>query len=299
MKRFLVLVSFFTIWSALYAQEFIEYDYELDIYYSNVSAFIDLDSANEITDASNQDETEIYTNLVLNTFNPNIFLVEAAVHPMPILGLYFRENHEDYYDRSKMQDFNIIKAVTAGFEEPSSLSLFFGRMMIFKNRDEEHVGKNRAYMGYLLTVGDYSIKDNRAHRDRWMNFEFKLKGTREQKNRDLDWSFRVGARIHENKDFVNTVFVGARRSSTDYKKSAWSLVYNSAFSTMMEVSADTFDLAAAEAVVEKKFPLSWTDKMAFGLGIGYLYNSGSKYRGALKEEGIDNHQLIFRPNLEF
>ncbi len=51
-------------------------------------------------------------------------------------------------------------------------------------------------------------------------------------------------------------------------------------------------------MLEKKWPLSGSEKLSFGLGIGYLYNSGEKYSGSLKEEGIDNHQLILRPNFK-
>ncbi|MBU0721386.1 hypothetical protein KJ877_08590 [bacterium] len=286
-------------WNSLFAQDIIEYDYELDAYYSNVSAFLDLERDKELTDASNYSETRIYTDLLLNSFSPNIFLVEAAVHPMPIAGLYFRQNNEDMYEKSKIQNLNLVKAITAGFPEPYSLSFFVGRMMVFKNKDSEYIGKNRAYMGYLVTVGDYSIKDNQAHRDRWANFEIKLKGTREKADRDLDWSFRVGSRIHENRNFVNSIYIGARRSSIDYNKGVWSFLYNSAFSSMLAVSSDTFELSEADIMIEKKWPLQWTKKMSFGLGLGYIYNSGAKYRGELKEEGIDTHQLVFRPNLKF
>ncbi|WP_294965348.1 hypothetical protein [Sulfurimonas sp.] len=188
------------------ADDLIEYDYEIDAYYSN------------------------------------IFLLEASVHPMGIGGLYFRQNHEKMYDRSKIEDFNLIKAATTGFEEPYSLSFFIGRMMIFKNNKDDYIGKNRAYIGYLVTVGDYSIKDNFAHHDKWYNLEFKLKGTRDKEDRDLDWSFRIGSRIHQNTDFVKNIYIGARRSSIDYKKSAWSVLYNSAFSTMLAVSTRTYEL---------------------------------------------------------
>ncbi|MBU1659628.1 hypothetical protein KKG72_11365 [bacterium] len=299
MKSFIVVFLLVGMWNSLYAQHLIEYDYELDAYYTNVSAFIDLDTEHEVTDASSYSEAKIYTDLVLNSLSPNILLIEAAVHPMPIAGLYFRQNHEEQYDKAKLQNFNLVKAVTAGFEEPYSLSVFVGRMMIFKNNESDRIGKNRAYMGYLVSVGDYSIKDNMAHIDRWMNFEFKLKGTKESQEKDLDWSFRIGSRIHENKDFTNSFYIGARRSSIDYKKGVWSFIYNSAFSSMFAVSADTFDLTEAEIIVEKKWPLSWSEKVSFGLGLGYLYNSGAKYSGALKEEGIDNHQLIFRPNFKW
>jgi len=299
MKNFIRVLLFLSICNNLFADDLIEYDYEVDAYYSNVSAFIDLDRDNNITDATNYTETQIYTDLILNTFNPNIFLLEASVHPMSIGGLYFRQNHEDMYERSKIEDFNLIKAVTAGFEEPYSLSFFVGRMMVFKNKKDNHIGKNRAYIGYLVTIGDYSIKDNLAHYDKWYNFEFKLKGTRDKQDKDLDWSFRVGTRIHQNTDFQNSIYIGVRRSSIDYKKSVWSFVNNSAFSVMVAVNAKSFHLSETELVLEKKWPLSWSEKLSFGLGIGYLYNSGDKYNGVLKEEGIDNHQLILRPNFKW
>lgn len=301
MKIFINFYLLFFINNYLYAQHPIEYDYELDAYYSNVSAYIDLDSDNEITDATEYSEAKIYTDLVLNSLRPNIFLVEAAIHPMPIFGLYFRDSHEDMYDKSNVENLNLVKAITAGFEEPYSLSFFVGRMMIFKNRDQnsERVGKNRAFIGYLMSIGGVSIKDNLAHKDRWINLEFKLKGTRERKNRDLDWSFRVGTMLHTNKDFVNSIYIGARRSSIDYKMGVWSLTHNSAFSAMIAVSTSTYRLTEAELIVEKKWPIKWSDKMSFGLGLGYLYNSGEKYAGVLKDEGIDNHQLIFRPNLKW
>ncbi len=299
MKFFELFLLLLCLNTYLYAELLIEYDYELDAYYSNISAFVDLDRENEITDATEYSEAKIYTDLVLNSLSPNIFLVEAAVHPMPIFGLYFRDAHQDMYNKSNVENFNMVKAITAGFEEPYSVSFFVGRMMIFKNKDSKRVGKNRAFIGYLMSLGTSSIKDNLAHKDRWINLEFKLKGTREKKSRDLDWSFRIGTMLHSNKDFVNSIYIGARRSSIDYKKGVWSLVYNSAFSSMLAVSSRTYKLTEAELIIEKKWPLKWSDKMSFGLGLGYLYNSGEKYAGLLRDEGIDNHQLIFRPNLKW
>jgi hypothetical protein len=226
-------------------------------------------------------------------------LFEASVHPVSIAGLYFRQNHEDIYDEARIEEMNVVKVLTAGYEEPYSLSFFIGRMMVFKNAKNNRVGKNRAYMGYLLTLGDYTIKDNQAHYDKWVNVEFKLKGTREKENSDLDWSFRVGAKIHDNPNFADTIFIGARRSSINYNRGVWSLSYNNAFSTLLAVSADTFELTDAEIILEKKWPIKSSRKISFGLGLGYLYNSGQKYRGELSDEGINNHQLIFRPNLKF
>jgi len=286
--------------TAIYAQGLVEFDYELDAYYSNVSAFIDLNKDEEIPDASDKSELEIYKDLLFHTLHPNIFLVEAAIYPMSIGGLYFRKRNEDLYERAKLQESNIVKLLSAGFNTPYSCSFFFGRMLVFKNKKTtENIGNNRAYIGYLSSYGDTTIKDNRAYFDKWFEFEFKLKGTRKQEDRDLDWSFRVGSRFHENNNFVNSVYVGARRRSIDYKKSSYSFIYNSAFNATLSLSAETLSMIGAAFTVEKIIPLPFAFKSSFGLEVGYIYNSGDKYRGILKEEGVDNHQFVFRPNIKF
>jgi len=303
MKKLFTLLSLIFILNAnAYAEELVEYDYELDAYYSNISAFIDLDKDNDLRDASDESEVQIYSDLMAKSLTPNIFLIEAAIHPMSIFGLYFRKNNEDLYAKAKLQDFSLVKSLTAGFEEPYALSFFVGRMVVFKNAEsfeDNRVGKNRAYIGYLVSVGDYTIKDNLVYYNRWVNLEYKLKGTREQKERDLDWSFRVGYKANTHEGFVDTIYVGARRSSIDYKKSSWLLLYNSAFNVMLESSAKRFYLTSAELTIEKKFPLSWINKAAFGIEIGYLYTSNEKYTGGLQDDGVDNHRLILRPNLKF
>ena len=295
--KYIVLVLFIV--TFLKAEHLVEYDYELDAYYSNVSAFIDLDRENNITDASDKSESDIYKNLVLHTLNPNVFLLEFAIHPMALGGLYFRNQNEELYDKSKVKGLNLVKALTSGYEEPYSVSFFVGRMMVFKRKNGEHIGKNRAYIGYLVTLGKYSIKDNLAYMDEWCEVEFKLKGTREKLEKDLDWSFRVGGRFHSNRDFTNTLYIGARRSSIDYKKSVWSFIYNSAFNVSLSVDAKTFRMSGAEFMVEKKWPLSWGKKTSFGLGLGYLYYGNNKYSGQLKEDGVENHQLLIRPNFKW
>ena len=317
MKIFFSLLIMFSIWDSLYAKAVLEiesdiesvcetvapepvidFDYELDAYYTNTSIFIDLDSNRECTNATYMEETKVYKTLFLNTFSPNIFLVEAAIHPMGLGGLYFREYHNNIYERTDVQDFNMIKALTAGFDEPYSFSFFLGRMMVFNRENGERLGKNRAYMGYLISVGGHSIKDNIAYDDKWVDFEIKLKGTRELEHRDLDWSFYVGTKIHDNKDFVNTVFVGARRSSTDFNMSPWSFVRNTAYSSKLSFSSDKLELTEVEFMIEKKWPLG-SGKWSANFGLGYMYNGGNKYSGELKEEGIDKHQLLLRPNITF
>lgn len=275
------------------ANDFIAFDYELDAYYSNISAFIDLDKNKTIEDGGHLSEKEIYTNLLYHSLHPNIFLVEISLNPMPILGVYFKKHYE------KLDTLDLVKALTAGFEEPYALSFFIGRMMVFQTNNETHIGKNRAYIGVLVSVGDKSIKDNLLYNNRWYEVELKLKGTREQEYRDLDWSFRLGSRIHQNHDFVDSLYIGMRRSSIDYKKSINSLLYNSAYSVLVEFDKKTMQPIKSEFLLEKKFPISSRYKMVFGIEVGYLYTSSHRYRGVLQNIGVDNHQVVLRPNIKF
>ncbi len=283
-----------------FAKDGVEFDYELDMYYSNVSAFVNLDKDKNITDGTNWSEKEIYTHLLKNSFHPNIFLTELAFHPMSWGGVWYRKHYPQRYTKASIDNFNIVKALTAGWEEPYSISFFVGRMLVFKQKHAHHIGNNRAYMGLLLSIGDQTIKDNKAYDDTWLNVEYKLKGTRELERKDLDWSFRIGYRYHNNKNFANTLYVGARRSSIDFYKSIWSILYNSAFSTLLEVDDKRFSLTKAEMVLEKKWPLrSWGQNIALGLGVGYLYYGKHRYSDALQNEGYNAHQLIFQPNLKW
>ncbi len=274
----------------------VSFDYELDAYYSNVSAFLSLNPDRNITDATGFSETQIYSHLLKKSLSPNIFLIEASFHPMAWGGVWYRKHYPQKYTKTSINDFNIVKALSAGWEEPYSLSFFIGRMLLFRKKESSHIGKNRAYMGVLLSIGDKSIKDNLSYTDHWYNIEYKLKGTRDLLKKDLDWSFRTGYRHHTKKEFVNTLYIGARRSSIDYDKPLCSLRYNSAFDVMIECDDIYFNLTKAQLLLEKKWPLKRYNT-TFGMGIGYLYYSGSRYRGDLKEEGVDKHQLILRPNL--
>jgi hypothetical protein len=295
MKLLFLLITLFFL---LHAEKNIDFDYEADIYYSNASLFWKFPDEN-ITDASEYSEVELYTDLAKKIFSSNIFLVEIAAHPMPIAGLIYRNSNEEPYTKDKIQNFNPVKTLTAGFEEPYSISFFVGRMMVFAKERKGHIGKNRAYMGYLLTFGDYSIKDNRAYYNRWSNFEVKLKGTRELEKDNLDWSFRVGARFNENRDFTDSYYFGLRRNRIDFEQSFLSWFYNSAFEIMTSFSANNLELMENQIMLEKIWPASSKKHIAFGLGIGYLYTSGAKYNGLLADQGIDNHQIIIRPNIKF
>ena len=296
--KYLLLFTVCYSWPLQAATE-TEYDYELDLYYSNVSLYIDIDSEKNITDASDFSEKEIYTQLLANAFIPNIILLEASLSPMPIGGLYFRKENESLYEKATVSDFNLVKSLTAGFDEPYALSLFLGRMMVFNRAKQGHLGANRAFIGTLLSASGHSIKDNKVYKDSSLVIEFKLKGTRNYDQHKLDWSFRVGSKLHSNHDFTNLLYLGLRRSRIDFNKSIFSLFYNTAYSLYFSVSADTLHLTETELTIEKKWPSTFFYKTVYGLELGYLYNGDEKYKGTLRSDGTNNHVFVIRPSISF
>lgn len=59
MRKFLLLFTIFTMWSDLFAEDLVEFDYEADAYHSKLIAFVDLDRDNNVTDALDYAESEI------------------------------------------------------------------------------------------------------------------------------------------------------------------------------------------------------------------------------------------------
>ena len=106
-------------------------EYELDAYYSNIGLYINL-TDEPIPDAGEKEEFEIYRDLLYSSYIPRFIVLEAAVFPMPNLGVYLKDDANDFYKSADIySDLNIVKAVTAGFEEPYAFSVFLGNVMKF------------------------------------------------------------------------------------------------------------------------------------------------------------------------
>ena len=114
------------------------------------------------------------------------------------LGVYTKKYHRKTYDDAYVTDeFNYIKAMTAGFEEPYALSFFMGDVVTFTNPKGERESKNKGYLGYLLSLGDKHIKDNEIIDEEWYELEIKVKGDRDFDTHKLGYSFRLGIKMHE------------------------------------------------------------------------------------------------------
>lgn len=272
---------------------------ELDAYYTNAGIYISLTDA-PIPDAGEKPEYEIYSNLLLSSYIPRFLVLEAAVFPMPNLGVYLKDNARSFYDNGDVtHDVNLVKAVTAGFEEPYALSLFLGNVVSFTRQGERHRSGNFGYMGYLVSVSNYNIKDNKLIPDKAVELEWKIKGDRKLPTKDLHWSFRVGGKIHGNPEIKDVVYLSLRRSRLDFVDATDSLFKNSGAEYTIDLDSKTFKPLRHYFVVDKKWPLK-DEKMGFSFAVGFIWQGAEKYSGSLADKGRKNEfQVVLRPNIEF
>lgn len=276
----------------------IELTTELDAYYSNIGLHIPL-TTTTIPDIGESDELSVYNHLFLNSLTPRFLLLEASVFPMPVLGTFLKKNHRGFYDSAGFgDDVNLIGSITAGFQEPYSLSVFFGDIATFVKQGEVRNGSNKGYMGYLFTVADQHIKNNQLVLDKSLEIEWKLKGEKNFADEKLSWSFRLGSKLHENRDIADVAYIGLRRSNLDFNSSMLSWLKNSSFDFKWDFALSNGNFMRQEYIIGKKMPLK-DYKIALMLDFGLIWQNFRSYTGNLREMQRNSYTIAFRPNLQF
>ncbi len=281
------------------------YEVELDPYYSAVGMYNSL-TGKPIPHLEVKNELEIYRELITKFYQPRTLILEASLNPLPYAGTLLKKNARSFYDDMQWgSNFNAVQAVTAGFEEPWALSLFLGNVVSFDTINKSFQGKRNGYSGMLLSYGNYHIKDNVLVKDDWLELEGKLKGEQILADRSLRWSFRGGMKFHGNRYIADAFYVGFRRSRTDFKENGtdnfW--LHNSGFEYVSDFSQKKLEPIRHYLVVDKKFPAK-NSRIAFTLGLGFVWTADKKYSGPLSSSAAgtrtpNSFQFILRPNLEF
>lgn len=272
---------------------------ELDPYYSNVGFYFSPQNE-EHPFVDSGDELEIYRDLFARSYAPRDVVLEASIYPMPIAGYLIRERAPDFYEQMQFSDqFNLVKSVTLGFDEPFAVSLFLGSVVRYRDRELPEVGRNMGYIGYLFSAGSKHLKDNMLVDDEWGEFEWKVKGDRDIESIKHSWSFRAGAKWHRNEDITDTWYLGLRRSHLDFNAPVLSWLLNSGFDYQIAFSMDRQQLVEQKLFLDKKLPLrAW--RLALDLKVGFIWKQAAKYSGALASEGPgDEFYLVLRPDIDF
>jgi hypothetical protein len=267
--------------------------FEAGAYYTSVGLYLPL-THDPVPHVGEHGEVDMYWALLPRSPVPRFVVLEASVNPMPCLGLLVRDRDRSFYDRTQLdRNTNLLRAVTAGFEEPWAASLFVGNVVNFDVRDREDV-QGKGYFGIVLSAGNWHIKDNVAIDDPWLESELKLKGDRRSPVKKLSWSFRVGVKLHANPDVVDTAYLGIRRSRVDYVDAPWYLA-NSGVEYRFDAALDGTPLRHF-FLVDKKWPLR---TVAPSIALGVLWDKGKAYAGRLAVDTPERVQILIRPNVEF
>jgi hypothetical protein len=279
-----------------------EFLHEFDAYYSSVAVQIPLTDA-PVPDGGRLPEREVYTQLFRDSLRPRLLMLEASVYPLPAAGAYFKKHQAGMYEDFNIgtlgsNQLNVLDAVTAGFQEPWALSVFTGSSMRFTDPGKAGVGRNRGYMGYLVSYGAKHIRNNLLIDDNWWEIEWKLKGERQFDDEELDWSFRVGLKTHGNSDISDVAYLALRRSNLDYDSPWLSLLSNSGIKLLSEFDQRSGRYLRQELILGRKFPLRrW--HIALELEAGVIYEDPAKYRGALVDPSADTLNFVLRPHIIF
>lgn len=275
---------------------------EFDAYYSSVAVEVPL-SGSALPDGGQLPEREVYTRLLREAFRPRLLLLEASVYPLPILGTWYKRNRREDYDNLRIAtlgdtELNIFEGITAGFQEPWAVSAFLGSGMQFTRAGEAASARNRGYMGYLVSYGNRHIHNNVLIDDNWWELEWKLKGEREFREQELEWSFRLGLKTHGHPDIADVAYLGLRRSDLNYESLWLGFFNNSDLELLTEVDRHSGLVLRQEAIIGRKLPLRrW--RVALALDLGLVYENQRKYTGALTDASADSLTLVFRPHFRF
>jgi len=275
-----------------------EFEYQLDAYYTAIDYYIGL-TDRPIPYYNVESERDLYKKLFLSSPIPRFVVFEASVNPMPLLGVYLKRQASSLYEDAQLSDdLNIIQSVTTGFEEPAAVSIFLGNVIDFNRVKKKSYGEGKGYKGYLISAGNYHIKDNDLIKDNWWEGEWKVKGERKNAKMKLAWSFRLGIKNHADAEIADVFYVGIRRGRTDYEHRKFSWFKNSGIMYKYDFSSKNFNGIQHHFVVDKKFPLP-KGKMVPTLALGFIVRTRDKYSGSLNTEDRKEFRLVFQPNVEF
>ena len=271
--------------------------YEVDPYYTDVGYNIPLTHRPVPTIATNS-EAVILRELIKGSLVPQYMLVEASMYPMPLLGTYLKKQSPDFYKQGDIGNSNIIESLTAGFQEPWALSLFFGNVAKLKRPKEKRKGNNYGYTGYLFSAGNKHIKSNTLVDDEWCELEWKIKGKLEYDDEKLSWSFRVGGKFNRNHDVNNVTYINLHRSNTDLRSKYLTWLENSNFDVRLHFLQHGGKLVRSEWIAGKKMPLLGY-KFIPTFSTGFIWTSPDEYSGFLKDTTANKLTFVIRPSIEF
>lgn len=301
-----LLGCIFVISSPLHGYAFLQHEKkvygvigEADMYNTNIEVYHTFREPTPILDSS--DEAKIYWTLLKKAFFPNLALFEFGVYPMPCFGVYLKEYHRSLYNSMEIsKGFNLVHSATVGFEEPYAYSLFFGNIAHFQKKGQGNT-PGKAYMGYLLSLGDYHIHQDEMIMTKWMELEWKIKGEFTDDEKTMDWSFRVGAKFYEHVDIRDSLYIALKRNRIDFFQKKFSFTKNSSFEWMYRFDDRTYQARSISMIYGKSLVIG-KSKHALNMSVGFVWEIATPYHDSLQwlaEQDSQELQILVRPQFMF
>jgi hypothetical protein len=279
-----------------------EFEVQLDLYYSAVDYIFSL-TDDPIPSYSQNDEKKLYATLVQSFLKPRFALLELSLNPMPYGGALLKEHASDFYKKGDWGEVNVYQALTEGMPEPWAFSLFWGGINNFHSPQADSVVTGKGFSGFLFNAGNYHLLANEMIPSYWLESEWKLKGTDLNAWRSLSWSFRVGYKKHWHPEITDFVYVGVKRSRSDYQKvnnlnPLEFFFKNSEMEFLLYVTPE-LNFTNIYILGGKKWVWGEKKQHVVTLSMGLQRLTHYSYSGELREQASRGWSLIFRPNYEF
>ncbi|MBI5625894.1 MAG: hypothetical protein HY935_01635 [Nitrosomonadales bacterium] len=273
--------------------------WEWDPYYTDVGINIPLTSK-PIPTITSDSESVIYRNLIKDSAIPRYMTLEASIYPMPVLGTYLKKHTPGFYSQGQIGGggINIFDSITAGFQEPWAVSMFFGNIAKLVRPGETRTGSNMGYTGYLVSGGIKHIKNNVLIDDNWYELEWKIKGKLDYPDEKMSWSFRFGGKFNSNPDITDVFYFSIHRSNLDHRAPFLHWLKNSALDLKVQFSQHGGQVVREELIIGKKYPVDGKSYSAT-LDAGFVWESPDEYIGALRNRTRSSLTLLLRPSIEF
>lgn len=273
--------------------------WELDPYYTDVSINIPLTSE-PIPSITSDSEMTIYRSLIKGSAIPRYMTLEASIYPLPALGTYMKKHTPGLYSQGQIGrgGINIFDSITAGFQEPWAVSMFFGNIAKLVRPGETRTGSNMGYTGYLISAGKKHIKHNVLVDDDWYELEWKIKGKRDYPDEKMSWSFRFGGKFNANPDITDVFYFSIHRSNLDYRAPFLTWLKNSALDIKVQFSQHGGQVVREEFIIGKKYPIEGK-QYSVTLDMGFVWESPDEYIGVLRDSNKSTLTLLLRPSIEF
>ena len=252
-----------------------------------------------------ENELRLYGDLLMRSIRrPRYLLLEATVYPLAGISAWLPTGAPATYRRFNLgNEFNLVRSLGGGIQEPWSISLFLGQIDDFwqLTDDDQLVVASSGISGLVLTGGWQQLFNNAVVPAGWLKAEWKIKGQGSQRGRKRFWNLNVGYRWYGLQEMDNALVVSFRRQQTDLDRLDWGLIHNTSSVVELQLpptrAADGFTRIRLE--YGKMFPL-W--KALVGLKVGYILENRREYNSFTKTfsaKRVPQSEIFIQPVVIF